>query len=468
MSLLHRICFRLGTACLLIITAAGCGGESNSSIGKGAKESDCVTAYIRGESLRAAGKYQLAADEFSRVLANGPPVKSPGREDSYYMWSLYSRGIAYLEGGSTEKAVDDLSAFLRRKPLSADALFKRGLAYLKLGFPDTAVEDFSAALGERPDDADTYLQRAIAYRELNHDRSAIDDCTSSIRLKPNNAEAYRVRGEAYLDRAEYQLAISSLERCIVQGGAADKVTPLLSQAYAQRSKGLTTAGKTAEALKLAQKAQALDPTFVPFPGPDTPPEVHAKPPLPEEPPAEQEVESLVNVGDDLFDKKDYEGAHKAFTDAIAKSPHRADLYEKRAANSLVHGFADSAQFDIERAIQVGGYTPERYRLKAWILLGVHDNYGAVETANYLLRQGPIDAEALGIRGTAYLGRNLLDEAIRDLSYAIEKDPSLEGRLKPTLAEAYYRRSLSRKHAGRWKEYQADVDRAQELGWIIET
>lgn len=415
-------CCRLGLSCLLIVWTAGCGKEAVRRTTSAANDTDRESVYRQGMAHVDAHDYARAVTEFTQLLGSAP------------------------QSQATVKPVG----------VDEDVLYQRGLSYLGMGFPDIAIEDFNAVLKYRPDDADVYLQRGRAYQQMGDDRRAIQDCTHSIRLSADNPEAYRVRGVAYLARNEYQRAVANLERSKLQGGKAEDIDPLLSKAYVGRSQELKAAGETAQAQEMLAKAQELDPGFVPRPEPGAPSELHAKP--------VEEAKDHLKTGQDLAKQGDLESAHNEFTEAIALEPNLTDAYEKRAANWLARGFPDNALIDILSALRLGGYTSERYRLKARAQLGIGDNYGAADAASELMRRGPVDAEAFVIRGMAYLRREMFNEAIRDLSYAIEHDAQLNDRLRPVLAEAYYRRGKSLQEAGRVKEAQADFARAKELGW----
>ena len=153
-----------------------------------------------------------------------------------------------------------------------------------------------------------------------------------------------------------------------------------------------------------------------------------------------------------------------FTEAIVLQPNRPEGYEMRARLWLQRGFADNALIDITDALRFGGYTVDRYRLKAEALLAAGNNYGAADAASEIMRRGPLDARLFAIRGTAYLRREMFGEAIRDLGYAIENDASFRDQLRPALAEAYFRRGKALEKSGRVKEAQDDIARARELGW----
>jgi tetratricopeptide (TPR) repeat protein len=123
------------------------------------------------------------------------------------------RGIAYLNHGQNDRAIEDFSEFIRLKP-GLPAFFYtwayagRGCAYLNLDQNDRAIEDFSEAIRLKPDlpvatpliidFAVFYVYRGNAYRKLGQNDRAIEDFSEAIRLKPDYALAYLNRGITYM------------------------------------------------------------------------------------------------------------------------------------------------------------------------------------------------------------------------------------------------------------------------------
>jgi tetratricopeptide (TPR) repeat protein len=331
-----------------------------------------------------------------------------------------------------------------------------------MGFPDTAIEDFSAVLRHRPEDADTYLRRGIAYQQIHDSYNAIKDCTKSIRLKSENPEAYRIRGLAYLSRRLYERAIADLEQSKNQSVTQDaNVDQQLRRAYVRWSRILAAAADHTKAEEMMEKAKQIrddvggeQVVAASFSKDDN------------EALRSKEAASRLKAGKELLKTGDHSGALDEFTKAIAAHPNMAAAHEMRAKVWLKRHFAENAFFDVQDAIRIAGYSAERYCLKAESLLAMGDNYGAAAAAGEVMRRNPGDARPFALRGMAYLRRDMINEAIRDLSYAIERDSSLKNEVQPALAEAYFQRGKTFERANRLKEAQADFDCAKELGWTV--
>lgn len=469
MSLLYRICRAVGIIGFTVFIVAGCDKRANV---KDEREAICQ----QGDKFLNAGDYQHAIETYSQLLTSNPGASQLKNEHyDYYFdpWALYSRGLAYAGSGALDNAIRDWSYLIHWQPENSDALIQRGQAYQKKKFLDLALQDFSSAIRTHSDNADAYLHRASVYKELGSFSYAIVDCAKSISLQPDNSHAYSIRGEAYLALEDYEHAVDNLKQCLLQGGDAKVVNPLLSTACFKWSKELTAAGDTAKAVELLAQAQKLDPNLRVQPKqPDAPPAVKKQQLVAKLLPsgeivAESSADGYMCSGDDFFEIQDYATAHDEYTHAIELDPNRAEAYEKRARNWLARGFGEDALTDVLFALRVGGYTQDRYLLKAKAELAKKYYYDAADTASVIMRQGPVNAEAFSIRGAAYLHRKMFDEAIRDLRFAVAEDRQLESPLQPLLAEAYYRRGKLNEADGKAKEAKADLVQAAAYGWVTE-
>lgn len=93
------------------------------------------TCLSRGAAKMAAGRYQDAEVDFSRVLA----------KDAKHERAHYFRGVARIALGNYDGAIEDLTFSLIRNNDRGIAHLLRGVAYTELGNERDAVLDFNSA-----------------------------------------------------------------------------------------------------------------------------------------------------------------------------------------------------------------------------------------------------------------------------------------------------------------------------------
>ena len=101
-------------------------------------------------------------------------------------------------------------------------LIDRGVANLENGKFDQALDDFNQALKLKPNDASLYDYRGIAYRTNGLDDQALQDFNKAIQLDPKFARAYRNRAMVYYDKTEYGKAVVELDKAQSLGYRLDQ------------------------------------------------------------------------------------------------------------------------------------------------------------------------------------------------------------------------------------------------------
>ncbi|WP_027184280.1 tetratricopeptide repeat protein [Desulfovibrio inopinatus] len=79
-----------------------------------------------------------------------------------------------------------------------DAWYLRGLAEIDTGDYDAAIDDFTSILDVQPDNVEALAGRAKAYLENDEASLALTDINRAIALAPTNAELYVTRGLVWL------------------------------------------------------------------------------------------------------------------------------------------------------------------------------------------------------------------------------------------------------------------------------
>src|ERR1700730_13675219 len=87
----------------------------------------------------------------------------------------FSRAQIYLKNGDYDRAIADLSAFIRLNPISVKALNDRGLSYANKGEYDRAIDDYTEAIRLDWGSALSYSYRGSAYEKKGELDKALAD-----------------------------------------------------------------------------------------------------------------------------------------------------------------------------------------------------------------------------------------------------------------------------------------------------
>ena len=122
----------------------------------------------------------------------------------YYL----SRGICHLNNSDIERAIADLTEFIRLHPNWVGGYFNRGNAYDAKRDFDRAIADYSKALRLNAKDPEgIQWNRGRAYWHKRDYEHAIADYDEAIRLRPNFADWHRIRAEVREEVGELETAI---------------------------------------------------------------------------------------------------------------------------------------------------------------------------------------------------------------------------------------------------------------------
>jgi tetratricopeptide (TPR) repeat protein len=143
-----------------------------------------------------------------RMIATGKLPKAQLRA------ALSFRARAYMKTGATDKAIADISQWIKLEPGSARAYYFRSAAWRQKGDSDKAIADLTAAIGIDRDFAEAYNNRGLVYLGRGEADSAIADFTRATDLKPELAEAYSNRALAWRRKSDYDRAIVDFTRAV--------------------------------------------------------------------------------------------------------------------------------------------------------------------------------------------------------------------------------------------------------------
>lgn len=369
-----------------------------------------------GKDYLDRSEYDLAIDQFTRVLQYEP------HNEEKQSFSTIPQGIS-----QSNKDRLDLDS------LKIDAQYHRGLAFLEKGFPDTAVEDFKEVIPLRPKYAMAYLQRGRAYAGLSQWRSANRDYTKAIRLQPDNAMAYRYRGFAYRNMRKFERAIADLNEVVRRVPKhSDEVQSQIAEVYHEWSSVLADSGKIAEANEKEIKAREIRPELADLA--DRTEEDSSTEPV-RYLVAKQAVnpvrEKHYQQGLDYLEKEEFIQAIDEFNRAIAADPTYSEAYAKCGLVFLKRGFPDTAREYFLKALSKGKKTSDLYCLLAQAYENLEMPWTASRYATEAIILDSKNAEAYLVRSISYRSQGKADRADLDLKEAIRLNPVWEKELQIT-------------------------------------
>ena len=137
------------------------------------------------------------------------------------------------------------------------------------------------------------------------------------------------------------------------------------------------------------------------------------------------LEAALTLGKLHANKKEWDQAEAAFTEAITSNPECAEAYHRRAGIRFNAGKVKESLPDFDTAA----------------------------------RLDPKNAEVCMNRGITYLNLLQFEEALTDLRHALELDPDHPEPYRKVLGETYARRAFEQAEAKKWQEAIADFDEA---------
>ncbi|KAG6545276.1 hypothetical protein Mapa_013389 [Marchantia paleacea] len=207
-----------------------------------------VKVALRNRSAPAAG----GVNSKEGTLSDGHEASNEIRRLSVDL--RIARGIAEVNSGKYDKAVDIFTQLDKENIGSTSALIGRGTAYAFQRKLDLAIADFSKAIELDPKALEAWKRRGQARAATAPSLEAIADLSEALKLDPNSPDTLNERGVVYYKLKDYHSAIYDLRACV----ALDSTNK-----YAYNYLGLasTAAGDYVEGLAAHFKALELDPSF---------------------------------------------------------------------------------------------------------------------------------------------------------------------------------------------------------------
>lgn len=169
-----------------------------------ARKNNDPTAVTTGEMKAAAkdaekaGKYQLAADYYTKLAAADP--------ENALDYDL-KRGALYLDRiNDQKKAQEVFDGIIKNHPNVAEGYYNRGTSYAKQQDWKKAKKDLDKAIELRPTWAEAYLNRGFALANMKKFDDALADFERGIQLNPRIPNLYRARAYIYKVKGNAALA----------------------------------------------------------------------------------------------------------------------------------------------------------------------------------------------------------------------------------------------------------------------
>jgi tetratricopeptide (TPR) repeat protein len=134
----------------------------------------------------------------------------------------FDRAQIYVKNGDYDRAIADLSEFIRLNPDSVRALNERGLNYERKDEVDKAIADYSKAIRLDKGSSPSYSYRGSAYEKKGELDKAIADYSEAIRLDKGSdlSYSYYNRGSAYEKKDELDKALADFREALNHGNTA--------------------------------------------------------------------------------------------------------------------------------------------------------------------------------------------------------------------------------------------------------
>ena len=196
-----------------------------------------ATALQKAEQALVRGDFTACAEAANGVIAR----------DTVNVSAHLFRGVASVQLGDLERAVQDLLFVLERQPDNLRARFYLGQALRRTGQFDPALPHLLAALDEPGLRPHARFELARCYRGLGRFDTAIDHYRELLRETPNHADAAANLAMLLEKTSQLEDALAWSERATLL--APSNVTALLTQARVTRRLGrLEAATRLFEAL----------------------------------------------------------------------------------------------------------------------------------------------------------------------------------------------------------------------------
>lgn len=160
--------------------------------------------YLMGVMLSAQKRNKEACAAYDKAKVLKPKDRM--------LWRFSS--AAHLELGEPEKALFDMSMFVKLAPTDGEGYISRAGIYQILKQPDKALADYAKAIEVEPTEYPYRMRRAAYLITLGKHKEAIDDYTAAIKLNDVDEDLFLRRGNEYRALKKYDKALADFNEAI--------------------------------------------------------------------------------------------------------------------------------------------------------------------------------------------------------------------------------------------------------------
>ncbi|MET9551703.1 tetratricopeptide repeat protein [Streptomyces sp. NPDC006645] len=183
----------------------------------------------RAKAHRLRGRAHRTADRYDRALADYDTSLTLAPDDPR---AYVGRGRTHLLTGRHDDALDDMNRAIEIDPGYALAFACRGQAHVGLARYDEALRDFDRAIEIRPAYAWAHSWRAHAYRRTGRFTEALADLDRAIDIVPTHRWSLTCRAQVYGALERYEEALADLDRVLELHPADEWILTVLGHAKA--------------------------------------------------------------------------------------------------------------------------------------------------------------------------------------------------------------------------------------------
>ncbi len=161
-------------------------------------------------------------------------------------------GMAMLQQGRTEEAIDQFRESLRINAVNEFAEDGLGDALLQQGHTEEAIVHFRASSQIDPSLVVNYSNLGVALFRQGHTEEAIAEWRKALQIDPSSASAHNNLGTAFLQQGHTEEAIAEHQEAL-------RLNPNLISAHKNLAKAFLSLGDTSQAIAEYERALQLSP-----------------------------------------------------------------------------------------------------------------------------------------------------------------------------------------------------------------
>ncbi|MFQ5901654.1 MAG: tetratricopeptide repeat protein [Thermodesulfobacteriota bacterium] len=247
--------------------------------------------------------------------------KSPGKPKLHY-----NLGIAYMEKGRFNEAVEAYKKAIELDPAYFDARNNLGITYQELGMYDKALSEFKESLKINPNHFKAHHNLGLVYNNKGYIDKAIQEYRIASRINPDYAETHNNLGVAYAAQGRIEDAVREYMITLKLEPDSAKIHYNIANAYYNQK-------RLNDAAKEFQAALELEP---------------------------DNAESYYGLGLVYSDLKRYPDALKIFQTALKIKPDHSESYNNIGNIYLMQGRVEMAIEEYRKALRADSDNIEVY------------------------------------------------------------------------------------------------------------